>query len=111
MIAAIVTTIVEAHTRIPPEFTRQGLTFFGPNDWWLFIAAGVDPCPDCKGRDGMPYNGSELRSEFTYLRITGPNTIMGMGANDRGLVHPHCQCMLTRQFEAEDHGVIDDSLR
>jgi hypothetical protein len=94
--------LAKAITRIPVEFTRRGLTFFGRNDWWIFIAVMDDrTCPQCRPKEGMPYMGVELRGIFPYLRIIGPNMIAGLGVDDRGLVHPNCRCFLVRDLSTE----------
>ena len=80
--------VLEAFKWIPEAF--RGFTFFGADDRWLYIKSGNPKlCEDCLGYDGEVFYGDSLRSEFSYLRVIGENTI-------NPNVHPHCECLLIR---------------
>lgn len=78
---------------------RPGVTFFSIWDEWIFNARsdGI-VCQQCANLDGQTFRGHHLRARFPYLKIQDENTITGLDSDDRGLVHPHCRCVLVRQI-------------
>ena len=82
--------------------TRSGVTFFSGSDIWLYQLNEIPTtCEECKNYADMAsamggLNGNYIRSLFPYLMILDEDTIGGQGEGGKGLVHPHCGCLLVR---------------
>ena len=87
-----------AEKRWLPEETPQAITYFSVNDEWAYWAEMDNKvCMDCLENEFSIILGSELRSKFPYLEVTGIDSILAK-------VHPNCRCKLHRVLYFGDIG-------